>query len=53
MKRSRWYPGPPPLPRPTPVDDLWPFEPYDKFVRPYVLTADELYVAYGMEGVPA
>ncbi|GHE39558.1 hypothetical protein [Streptomyces capitiformicae] len=46
-------PGPPPpLPR-KPVDDLWPFEPYDNFVRPYVLTAEELHVAYGMEGVPA
>ncbi|EKX65054.1 hypothetical protein Sipo8835_38010 [Streptomyces ipomoeae] len=44
-------PGPPPPP--PPVDDLWPFEPYDNFVRPYVLTAEELYVVYGMEGAPA
>ncbi|MGW0842197.1 hypothetical protein ACWD26_18875 [Streptomyces sp. NPDC002787] len=40
----------PPRPRP-PVDDIWLFEPYDAFVRPYVLTAEELYV-HGM-GVPA
>ena len=45
--------GPPPSHPPKPVDDLWPFEPYDNFVRPYVLTAEELYVAYGMGGVPA
>lgn len=37
---------------PKPIDDLWPFEPYDNFVRPYVLSPEELYV-YGMGGVPA
>lgn len=45
-------PGPPPQPQ-KPVD-IWPFEPYDNFVRPYVLSPEELYVfgTLGME-VPA
>ncbi|MFF7842919.1 hypothetical protein ACFZC6_29615 [Streptomyces ossamyceticus] len=47
-------PEPLPLPSAKPVDDLWPFEPYDNFVRPYVLSPEELYV-HGLEvgGVPA
>lgn len=41
-------PEPLPLRSPRPVDDLWPFEPYDNFVRPYVLSPEELY-AYGVD----
>jgi hypothetical protein len=51
----RWAaPGPPPpeaeevtesAPPPPPhrPDDIWPFERYDTLVRPYVLSAEELY----------
>ncbi|QFQ98423.1 hypothetical protein F9278_22050 [Streptomyces phaeolivaceus] len=35
-------PAPPPPPRRP--DDIWPFEPYATFVRPYVLSPEELYV---------
>ncbi|MDG5807175.1 hypothetical protein P9869_31815 [Streptomyces ossamyceticus] len=41
-------PEPLPFPSPRPVDGLWPFEPYDTFVRPYVLSPEELYV-YGVD----
>ncbi|UUU23185.1 hypothetical protein [Streptomyces sp. DSM 40750] len=39
-------PGPPPRHQ-KPVE-IWPFEPYDNLVRPYVLSPEELY-ARGME----
>ncbi|WP_215456473.1 hypothetical protein [Streptomyces sp. ATCC 21386] len=39
-------PAPPPPP-PRKPDDIWPFEPYDNLVRPYVLSPEELYV-YGV-----
>ncbi|MDX2603119.1 hypothetical protein PV330_24300 [Streptomyces caniscabiei] len=35
-------PAPPPPP-PRTLDDIWPFEPYDNLVRPYVLSTEELY----------
>ncbi|WP_405894759.1 hypothetical protein OG272_23660 [Streptomyces sp. NBC_00104] len=47
-------PAPPPPPRKT--VDIWPFEPYDNFVRPYVLSAEELYshgfhASHGIHGI--
>ncbi|MFF5361214.1 hypothetical protein ACFY4I_17765 [Streptomyces scabiei] len=34
---------PAPPPPPHRLDDIWPFERYDTLVRPYVLSAEELY----------